>query len=1176
MARRNRGKASKKTCPGGAIDDVEATSSVPAATTAVVEESVPSGGAVQAQSTLVDGVESHALPEPTTAATITPPETFAIPNIPSAMSSPMTFYSAFGSPVSDSTTSGIFDYAMTGNELVSTDKIEEQMLDAVLKHSVGDVTSSSSVAPSSSKFSAPQSDVQEESAAKPLPSITVTDFSDHDTSADDSDASEMSTIVPDDFAVDNGAVIGTQSKKKKRKSKKKKAADVDEGRFGYRLSEIPQVHYKIVRDWLVHGDNKHKNKITIFQGPAPVPMGQDAAQEPDLFPCYTLDGEFVVRNLLENQYVYLEEVRPDLRWSPEQRPKPSVRSGNTQTKEPYKNEYQTISTINFHRGTFWRPGNTLRDASPTEGLYIDAQVVELVAHIRPEHDVPHSSLTGPVPKLCRENQVKQEAQSDTVSTKLKLSEKAQGKQKEDSASPSVKLSEKAQGKQKEDSASPPSEVSEKAQVKQKVDSALPSLEVSEKVQGKQKASLDLTTGTAGLNPKACVFTPGPVEPAKMSPKHYESMLYGERPTVGAFTRFLQNHPAAKFVHNVAEAYTLPSHAALGAPVIRPVPVDPSTGVSFLQGKRVPPVRSPKSSSTNEGNAPENLYPGQLDRYNTSHLFDLEDQDCEPKNFTADGKQFQVHNYPYGSFVTNMDGVLVAPSGDSPLFKDKLSPMISKVPLSFNLGETRNNGIPLETTVPNQQPPRHVLTKNSNPYFQGHGAHLEVMPRADSSINEQFLTSLQKATEPYFLRQKLSADSKWMEPPIPTGFSERAKHCQGIGRAQPATETPVQVAHPSTGKTTAGTLIKPGLRGGGDAMMPSNVMTTVDAVASLPDTPQDLLDNASRKYSWLKGILLDQDGSKQPPYVILSDGSMEPIFGDRNLQRIANNPNKTKKATKICGGYFAPVGSGNKIWSTTDRYTCACCGSLHHGLKHCPSKYVEVGKTSCMSCLQPGHLLAACPHPIQNLPERTIVESLRLYLGTLHCRISILTWEFEMKVIDEDKFIKLRTDMVKNPLMGEALHALADLPGCPNCDSSSHQLSINSLIEACAARCRDRGNIPEEWLTPSNWMYDMRRCPLYITIYNKRIQTHEFFAYNHLNSVALDAIYRDFLRAQQWHIKTPLPQNKTHLHSKHSRTYKVIKPKLPPYALAHDVLAGVKEYPKDWIDDSQESDFFTSD
>ncbi|TID15891.1 hypothetical protein E2P81_ATG08754 [Venturia nashicola] len=1136
MARKNRGKASKKTRLSNAVDDVEASASVPATTTKMVEESAEFGGAVQAQSSPVDGVESQALPESATAATITPPETFAMPDIPSAMSSPTTFYSTFGSPVSDSTTSGIFDYAMTGDELLSTDNIEEQLLDAIPRDGsgpeTGNAASTSNVASGISKSAAPQPDVQEESAvSKSLPSITVTNTSDH---AEDSEDSDMSTIVPDDFVAETDAAIGAQAKKKKKKKNKnkKKAPDADDDRFQFRLSDIPQVHYELQGH--ITG-----NKIRILPGPAPREMGQDPKQRRDEITCHTLDGELVVRKVLENQYVYLVEVRPDLRWCPEQRPKPSLRSGKFMRREPLKNEYQTISTINVHRGAYWRPGNTLRDAAPTKGLYIDAQLVESVTKVKPELDVQPPSLMGPARKLDEKTQVMQEVHSETVSTNLQSSEKVRGKQKADPVSPTSQLSERAQGK--------------------------------------QKASLDLITGTLSLNPEACVFTPEPVKPAAMCDEHVNNANYGIRPTTGAFVRFLEDHPTVKFVNNAAEAYALPTHALLGGPVIRPVPVDfdTSAAVSFLQGKRITPAQCPKSNFTDEDNAPENLYPGQLDRYNTSHLFDLEVKDYDPKSFTADGKDFQVHNCPFGSFVTNTDGVLVAPSGDSPLFKNKLSPMISKVPLSFNKGESRSNGVPMETTVPNQQPPCHVLTRDINPYFQAHGARMEVMPRPDSNINEQFLTSLQKATVPYFLRQGLSADSKWMEPAIPTGFSERAKHCQGIGRAPPATEAPIQVAHPATGKTTEATLIKPGLRGGGDAMMPYNIMTTVDAMPS-PNTTQEQLDNASRSYSWLQGILLDQDSSEQPPYVILSDGAIEPIFSDRNLQRIANNPKKSKKATKLCGGFLAPVGAGSKIWSATDRYTCACCGSLYHGLKHCPSKYLEGDKTSCMSCLEPGHLLAACPYPIQNIPERTIVESLRLYLGTLHCRISILTWEFEMKVIEEDKFVKLRTEMVRNPLMGEALHALANLPGCPNCDSSSHQLSINSLIEACAARCRERGDIPEKWLTPGNWMYDLRRCPLYITIYNKNLSGHELYAYNHMNSVALDSIYRDFLRAQDWHIKTPVPQNKTHLHSKNPRTLKNIKPKLPAYALARNVLAGDKEYPHDWVANSQELDFFTWD
>lgn len=198
----------------------------------------------------------------------------------------------------------------------------------------------------------------------------------------------------------------------------------------------------------------------------------------------------------------------------------------------------------------------------------------------------------------------------------------------------------------------------------------------------------------------------------------------------------------------------------------------------------------------------------------------------------------------------------------------------------------------------------------------------------------------------------------------------------------------------------------------------------------------------------------------------------------------------------------------------------------------------------------------------------------------------------MEVIDEDKFVKLRADIVNNPLMGEALHALANLPGCPNCHSSSHQLSIKSLIEGIAARCRERGDIPEELLTPGNWMYDMRRCPLYITIYNKHLRDYEFLAYNHLRSVAIDAIYRDFLRAQgvgltpplislvlmltylQWHIKTPLPQMEDHFHRKARRFTQEVKPILPPYEFARDVLSGDQEYPRKWIAYSQENDFFT--
>lgn len=133
MGRRNGGKGIKKPRPSNIVDNVEASSLVTATTAPVVEESEGSGGAVQAPSTVVDSVEPQVILEPAVTATIIPPETFAVPHIPSAISSPTTFYSAFGSPVSDSTTSGIFEDAMTGNELLSTDKIQEPMLDSVPK-----------------------------------------------------------------------------------------------------------------------------------------------------------------------------------------------------------------------------------------------------------------------------------------------------------------------------------------------------------------------------------------------------------------------------------------------------------------------------------------------------------------------------------------------------------------------------------------------------------------------------------------------------------------------------------------------------------------------------------------------------------------------------------------------------------------------------------------------------------------------------------------------------------------------------------------------------------------------------------------------------------------------------------------------------------------------------------
>lgn len=590
--------------------------------------------------------------------------------------------------------------------------------------------------------------------------------------------------------------------------------------------------------------------------------------------------------------------------------------------------------------------------------------------------------------------------------------------------------------------------------------------------------------------------------------------------------FLDDHPKARWLHNTAEAYLLPSHQAYGSPILRHAPND--AAVSFVQGRCIPDQWSVKPSSVDACNGPENMFPLPIDRYGTAHMYSLSDSAYTPETFMVDDLQLEVHNTPCGSFVTNKDGILVAPPGNSSLFAQKLSPMLKHSPKSFGKGDVRFNGVPMGSIVANQQPFTFSVSHDTNPYFMEDGAWVEVMPPPDSQINEQFLTGLQKATQPYFTRQEILADKKWMEPNIPTGFSERAKHSQGIdlsggvekdatiASSNQAAENSVKLVHPLTGKNVEGTMFKPGLRGGGDAMIPSNVMIAVDSIASQPDTKQEDLDNASQAYSYLKGIVLkpEQDIFKQPPYVILRDGTMEPIIAGQNMKRIANSTAK-KSAVKLLGGYLGQIVS-TVIWHSTPRYTCAGCGSCFHGLKQCPAHYIKGSHNSCMSCGQAGHLLAACPYPIQNHPTRTIVQSFLLYLGTLHCRMSILTWEFEHAVIDEAKFLRLRAELTSNPLQGEALHALANLPGCPACDASSHQTSIGMLIEECANRCRERSDIPESMISPDQWMYDNRRCPLYTIVYNKNteLKGYEFFAYNPNNSVALDAVYRDFLAGQE--------------------------------------------------------------
>lgn len=197
----------------------------------------------------------------------------------------------------------------------------------------------------------------------------------------------MSTIVPDEFTAEEGAAIpGAQAKKKKKKSnKKKKAANEDTGLFRYRLTDIPKV---------IDVDNETKEPMTLT----------------------TITGELVGRQVTEDQFVYLTKTRPDLRYGPEDRPNPSIRSGTVNEAgngKPLKNEFQTISTINIFCKTPWRPGNALRDAAPTDGFYIDSEIVKAVTNIKPEQDVPRAQ------KLSAKTQGKQKV----------LSEKAQGKQK---------------------------------------------------------------------------------------------------------------------------------------------------------------------------------------------------------------------------------------------------------------------------------------------------------------------------------------------------------------------------------------------------------------------------------------------------------------------------------------------------------------------------------------------------------------------------------------------------------------------------------------------------------------------------------------------------------------------------------------------------------------------------
>jgi hypothetical protein len=124
--RRNRGKK-----PRNGTADAEPSSPIsPSSPPMVEEESTDSGGAVQTPSVVVEGCDTSNVDRSSASAhPLDPPETFVPKDVASAMSSPTTFYSAYGSPVSDSTSSQVFDYALTGTELLPTEKIQEPLLD---------------------------------------------------------------------------------------------------------------------------------------------------------------------------------------------------------------------------------------------------------------------------------------------------------------------------------------------------------------------------------------------------------------------------------------------------------------------------------------------------------------------------------------------------------------------------------------------------------------------------------------------------------------------------------------------------------------------------------------------------------------------------------------------------------------------------------------------------------------------------------------------------------------------------------------------------------------------------------------------------------------------------------------------------------------------------------------
>jgi len=206
----------------------------------------------------------------------------------------------------------------------------------------------------------------------------------------------------------------------------------------------------------------------------------------------------------------------------------------------------------------------------------------------------------------------------------------------------------------------------------------------------------------------------------------------------------------------------------------------------------------------------------------------------------------------------------------------------------------------------------------------------------------------------------------------------------------------------------------------------------------------------------------------------------------------------------------------------------------------------------------------------------------LYAGTLHFKLSLLVWQYEMGKITEQKFLTTRKMMKDNPLLGESLHAFSEW-SCPNCEFKDHSMRIGDLVEKCAQLLRDGKDATDEQLVKGAWYIDRRLCPLYWRIYNVHFKALEFLAYNPNSSVAVDALYRIFISGQGWHIKTPvcllffltliyyanskkIPIPDWHLCKNTGVKF------LPNFDFMTKILFGEEEMPEEWVRHSGESDF----